>query len=294
MLAIEMVNSPHFRGYNRAGYEHTRGKPDWREQVDIGPERPALPFDPEAPPRPSPELAGLQAREDHSLDVRAPGEEFSDLDRVLILLAESQRQRLEPLDQPERIERRARRADVAQKFDARATHRRSALAASPLRSKSRRDRPRPVADAYPKGGYGALVGFELKGGVEAGRKFIDSLELLYHVANIGARARSPFIRPRPPIRWTTPALLSIGGAILLAALVWWWITYGEVVNYGYLSWREAGACLVGNSDICALAKALCFGAHPRLMITYWSSSFWIGLAVLAASLLTAGGARAVE
>jgi isopenicillin N synthase-like dioxygenase len=48
-LAIEMVNSPHFRGYNRAGFEHTRGKPDWREQVDIGPERPALPFDREAP-----------------------------------------------------------------------------------------------------------------------------------------------------------------------------------------------------------------------------------------------------
>jgi isopenicillin N synthase-like dioxygenase len=49
-LAIEMVNSPHFRGYNRAGYEHTRGKPDWREQVDIGPERPALPFGREAAP----------------------------------------------------------------------------------------------------------------------------------------------------------------------------------------------------------------------------------------------------
>jgi isopenicillin N synthase-like dioxygenase len=49
-LAIEMVNSPHFRGYNCAGFEHTRGKPDWREQVDIGPERPALPFDREASP----------------------------------------------------------------------------------------------------------------------------------------------------------------------------------------------------------------------------------------------------
>jgi isopenicillin N synthase-like dioxygenase len=49
-LAIEMVNSPHFRGYNRAGYEHTRGKPDWREQVDIGPERPALPSGPDAAP----------------------------------------------------------------------------------------------------------------------------------------------------------------------------------------------------------------------------------------------------
>jgi isopenicillin N synthase-like dioxygenase len=49
-LAIEMVNSPHFRGYNRAGFEHTRGKPDWREQVDIGPERLAVPFDRSAPP----------------------------------------------------------------------------------------------------------------------------------------------------------------------------------------------------------------------------------------------------
>jgi len=36
-LAIEMINSPHFRGYNRAGREYTRGKPDWREQVDVGP-----------------------------------------------------------------------------------------------------------------------------------------------------------------------------------------------------------------------------------------------------------------
>jgi O-acetylhomoserine (thiol)-lyase len=29
------------------------------------------------------------------------------------------------------------------------------------------------------------MGVELKGGVESGKKFIDSLELLYHVANIG-------------------------------------------------------------------------------------------------------------
>src|ERR1700677_2417963 len=50
------------------------------------------------------------------------------------------------------------------------------------------------ADAYLKGGYGALVGFELKGGVEAGRRFIDSLKLIYHVANIGD-ARSLAIHP---------------------------------------------------------------------------------------------------
>jgi isopenicillin N synthase-like dioxygenase len=49
-LAIEMVNSPHFRGYNRAGFEHTRGKPDWREQLDVGAERTALTLDHSAPP----------------------------------------------------------------------------------------------------------------------------------------------------------------------------------------------------------------------------------------------------
>jgi O-acetylhomoserine (thiol)-lyase len=50
------------------------------------------------------------------------------------------------------------------------------------------------ADTYLKGGYGALIGFELKGGVEAGRKFIDALKLFYHVANIGD-ARSLAIHP---------------------------------------------------------------------------------------------------
>ena len=50
------------------------------------------------------------------------------------------------------------------------------------------------ADTYLKGGFGGLVGFELKGGNEAGRAFIDALKLLYHVANIGD-ARSLAIHP---------------------------------------------------------------------------------------------------
>ena len=48
-LTIAMVNSPHFRGYNCAGLEHTRGKPDWREQIDIGPEAQMARVDPGAP-----------------------------------------------------------------------------------------------------------------------------------------------------------------------------------------------------------------------------------------------------
>ena len=40
--AIAMVRSPHFRGYTRLGGELTRGWVDWREQIDIGPERPSI------------------------------------------------------------------------------------------------------------------------------------------------------------------------------------------------------------------------------------------------------------
>jgi isopenicillin N synthase-like dioxygenase len=44
-LKVEMVHSPHFRGYNRPGWELTRGRPDWREQFDLAAERPALAHD---------------------------------------------------------------------------------------------------------------------------------------------------------------------------------------------------------------------------------------------------------
>ena len=47
-LAIENVNSPQFRGYTRVGGERTQGEIDWREQIDIGPERDAV-TDAEAP-----------------------------------------------------------------------------------------------------------------------------------------------------------------------------------------------------------------------------------------------------
>ena len=50
------------------------------------------------------------------------------------------------------------------------------------------------AKKYFNEGNGALVGIEIKGGVEAGKKFINSLKLLYHVANIGD-ARSLAIHP---------------------------------------------------------------------------------------------------
>ena len=50
------------------------------------------------------------------------------------------------------------------------------------------------ADKYLNGGYGGLCGMVLAGGKEAGAKFIDSLKMFYHVANIGD-SRSLAIHP---------------------------------------------------------------------------------------------------
>ena len=50
------------------------------------------------------------------------------------------------------------------------------------------------AEKYLKDGNGPLVGFELKGGIESGKNFINNLKLIYHVANIGD-ARTLAIHP---------------------------------------------------------------------------------------------------
>lgn len=42
-----------------------------------------------------------------------------------------------------------------------------------------------LATRYLKGGFGALMGFGVKGGAEAGKTFINNLKLFSHVANIG-------------------------------------------------------------------------------------------------------------
>ena len=46
-------------------------------------------------------------------------------------------------------------------------------------------RSHKLAKKYLNGGFGALIGFGIKGGLEAGRKFITSVKLLSHLANIG-------------------------------------------------------------------------------------------------------------
>jgi len=51
-----------------------------------------------------------------------------------------------------------------------------------------------LANKYAAKGSGAVLSFELKGGIEAGKKFVESLKLFSHVANIGD-VRSLVIHP---------------------------------------------------------------------------------------------------
>ena len=51
-----------------------------------------------------------------------------------------------------------------------------------------------LANKYAPKGSGAVVSFELKGGIESGKRFVESLKLFSHVANIGD-VRSLVIHP---------------------------------------------------------------------------------------------------
>ena len=51
-----------------------------------------------------------------------------------------------------------------------------------------------LAKKYLKGNFGGIVGFGIKGGLESGKKFIESVKLLSHLANIGD-AKSLVIHP---------------------------------------------------------------------------------------------------
>ena len=75
-----------------------------------------------------------------------------------------------------------------------------------------RGKYRERADKYLSGGYGGLVGMQLKGGRKAGDKFVNSLEMFYHLANIGD-ARSLAIHPATTTHsQLTPEQLAASGA----------------------------------------------------------------------------------
>jgi hypothetical protein len=94
-------------------------------------------------------------------------------------------------------------------------------------------------------------------------------------------------------RLTIPqVLLSTGLVVVLGSVGWWWLTYQEVIRYDYIGLAEASACLVSETSICHLARALCRSTHPLAIIDYRSPALWLGVAALSASLIVQPSARA--
>lgn len=77
----------------------------------------------------------------------------------------------------------------------------------------------------------------------------------------------------------------LGLFCLLLAVGWWWLVFQQVVDNSYLTTRQALPCLVGSSDTCTLAQALCKAHHPLGIKYYYAGLFWVGLGVLGAGLL---------
>ena len=89
-----------------------------------------------------------------------------------------------------RIERHSKNAEAVAQWLAKRPEVVKVIYPSLQSGKALRARRRSISRAA----IGGLVGFELAGGQEAGRRFIDALQLFYHVANIGD-ARSLAIHP---------------------------------------------------------------------------------------------------
>ncbi|HWA42104.1 MAG TPA: hypothetical protein VHA10_02770 [Hypericibacter adhaerens] len=88
-------------------------------------------------------------------------------------------------------------------------------------------------------------------------------------------------------------LAGLGLAALLAATGWWWLIFRQVIEYGYLTFGGAAACIVNKTDICELVMSLCGARHPFGVARYSPALFWLGLAILSASLI-AGPSRSLS
>lgn len=92
---------------------------------------------------------------------------------------------------------------------------------------------------------------------------------------------------RPRWHWTKLAIVpvAIGVAVIVAALAWWALVYGIVVNAGVLSLREAGHCLVDSSGLCQAIAVLCARDHPFGLGAYAPELLWTGLGLTGSGLI---------
>jgi hypothetical protein len=86
-------------------------------------------------------------------------------------------------------------------------------------------------------------------------------------------------------------MLAAGGAVLFLAVIWWWETYRDVVAAGLVAKADAGTCLLGDREACALGRGLYQATHPLPVIDYPPALLWAGLLLTALGVYGAQRAR---
>ncbi len=76
------------------------------------------------------------------------------------------------------------------------------------------------------------------------------------------------------------ATLAAGLVALLAATVWWWLVYRQLLLANYISVPRALPCMATQSPLCRLAQALCASDHFLGIKRYSTVLFWIGSALV--------------
>jgi hypothetical protein len=87
---------------------------------------------------------------------------------------------------------------------------------------------------------------------------------------------------------TDAVLMTLGAAMLVAAVAWWALAFQTVVRLDYLGLPQALRCSVAGGSLCQLALSLCSGVHPLGIRSYSPALLWVGLAVFSGGMLARG------
>jgi len=89
-------------------------------------------------------------------------------------------------------------------------------------------------------------------------------------------------------------LIAGGSAAIFLAVGWWWLSYRDIIGQGCITGHEAGYCVVGETEVCARARALCGRHHPPGITYHASIGLWLGMLALCTGLVLDGWKRVDE
>ncbi|WKW52111.1 hypothetical protein [Rhodomicrobium lacus] len=88
------------------------------------------------------------------------------------------------------------------------------------------------------------------------------------------------------LRHITAARIALAGTVaLVAAMAWWWLAFQPLIEIADMPLSSAAACLVADSDLCSLARALCRRPHLLDLDSYHPAAFWSAFGLLSLAAL---------